>query len=139
MAKRNRAGHSHSLKNVRPPVLVRQSSGERLVAQSELDQLQEKRAKAAAQLEEIDAEILAFKKKRHGELLAEIQRLGLNVPAPIKLTAGDKKVITRQRDLSKPCKVCGQTGHDARRHRSDAKKLHVAGKPTDEEDVPLPM
>jgi hypothetical protein len=108
------------------------------VAQSELDQLQEKRGKLMAQVDEIDREILALKKKRHAQLLAEIQELGLNVPAPAKLTAGDKKVITRERDMSKPCKVCGETGHDARRHRSDGKKLHVVGTST-EEDVPLPM
>jgi DNA repair exonuclease SbcCD ATPase subunit len=135
MAKRNRAGQAHSLKNVRHPVLVRQN-GERLVAQSELDQLEEKRAKAAAQLEEIESEILAYKKKRYDELKKEMEALGLNVPAPAKLSAVGERKITRQRDLSKPCKVCGATGHDARRHRADGKK--IVGTPT-EEDVPLPI
>jgi DNA repair exonuclease SbcCD ATPase subunit len=109
------------------------------LAQSELDQLEEKRAKAAAQLEEIEREILAYKKKRQGELLAELDDLGLSMPgARSAATAGEKK-ITRQRDPNKTCKICGQLGHDARAHRGDAKKLHVAGKPTDEEEVPLPI
>jgi DNA repair exonuclease SbcCD ATPase subunit len=111
------------------------------LAQSELDQLEERRAKAAAQLDDIEGEILAYKKKRQGELLAELEGLGLSMPgAKSAVGAGDKK-ITRQRDPNKPCPVCGETGHDARRHRSgsEAKKIHVAGQPAEEEDVPLPM
>lgn len=109
------------------------------MAQSELDQLEEKRAKAAAQLDEIEDEILAYKKKRQAELLAELEGLGLTMPGSRSAAAAAEKKITRTRDLSKPCKVCGQTGHDARRHRNDIKKLHVAGTPTEEEDVPLPV
>jgi DNA repair exonuclease SbcCD ATPase subunit len=111
------------------------------VAQSELDQLEEKRARAATQLKEIESEILAYKKRRQGELLAELEGLGLSVPGAKSAAAAGEKKITRTRDLSKPCKVCGETGHDARRHRSgsDAKKIHVAGTPAEEEDVPLPM
>jgi hypothetical protein len=118
MARPNRAGKMHSLKDARHPVLVKKN-GERIVAQTELGQLQEKRERIVAQLDEIDGEIVALKKKRHAELMAEIEELGLN--APPSAASGSKK-ISRQRDPLKPCKVCGETGHDARRHRSDGKK-----------------
>jgi hypothetical protein len=48
--------------------------------------------------------------------MAELEELGLNVPAP--RSAGDRK-LQRQRDPSKPCPVCGELGHDARRHRKE--------------------
>jgi DNA repair exonuclease SbcCD ATPase subunit len=115
MAKRNPAGKTHSLKDARHPVLVRQS-GERLVAQSELGQLQDKREHLIAQLDEIDNQIMALKKKRQAELMAELEELGLSVPT--SRFAGEKK-LQRQRDPSKPCPVCGELGHDARRHRKE--------------------
>jgi hypothetical protein len=115
MTKRNPAGKTHSLKDVKHPVLVRQT-GERLVAQSELGQLQDKRNHLIAQLDAIDSEILALKKKRQAELMAELEELGLNVPTP--RSAADRK-LQRQRDPSKPCPVCGEIGHDARRHRKE--------------------
>ena len=77
MVKSKRAGKMHSLKDARHPVLVKKN-GERIVAQTELGQLQEKRERIAAQLEEVDGEIVALKKKRHAELMAEIEELGLN-------------------------------------------------------------
>jgi DNA repair exonuclease SbcCD ATPase subunit len=91
------------------------------VAQSELGQLQDKREHLIAQLEEIDNEIMALKKKRQAELMAELEELGLSVPAP--RSAGERK-LQRQRDPAKPCPVCGEPGHDARRHR----KERLAGK-----------
>jgi DNA repair exonuclease SbcCD ATPase subunit len=140
MAKGKRAGHTHSLKNVRPPTLVRQSSGERLLAQSELDQLQERRDTLMAQVDEIDSEILAYKKKRQGELLAELEGLGLNMPgARSAVGAGGEKKITRVRDTSKPCPICGELGHDGRKHRNDRSKFRAVGKSTDEEDDALPV
>src|SRR5258708_5358892 len=119
MAKQRRAGKTHSLKDARHPVLVKKN-GERIVAQTELGQLHEKREKIVAQLDEIDGEILALKKKRQAELMAELNELGLDASASAKVSGGKK--TARQRDPSKPCKVCGETGHDARRHRSDGKK-----------------
>src|ERR1700704_5967937 len=115
MTKRNPPGRTHSLKDARHPVLVRQS-GERLVAQSELGQLQDKREHLIAQLDEINSEIMALKKKRQAELMAELEELGLTVPA--SRPVGEKK-LQRQRDPSKPCPVCGEIGHDARRHRKE--------------------
>jgi DNA repair exonuclease SbcCD ATPase subunit len=115
MTKRHRPGKTHSLKDARHPVLVRQS-GERLVAQSELGQLQDKREHLIAQLDEIDSQIMTLKKKRQAELMAELEELGLSVPT--SRTAGEKK-LQRQRDPSKPCPVCGELGHDARRHRKE--------------------
>ena len=88
------------------------------MAQSELDQLQEKRDKVAAQLDEIEGEILAYKKKRQGELMAELEGLGLNVPG-----ANPRCQLEKRRHPAarlKPCRVCGQTGHDARRHRAES-------------------
>lgn len=118
MANHNRAGKTHSLKDARHPVLIKKN-GDRIVAQTELGQLQEKRERIVDQLGEVDGEIVAFKKKRQAELMAELEELGL--PLTGMKISGDKK-ITRHRDLSKPCKVCGQTGHDARRHRTDGTK-----------------
>jgi len=121
MAKRP-AGKTHSLKDARHPVLVRQS-GERLVAQSELGQLQDKRKHLIAQLDEIDGAIMALKKKRQAELMAELEELGLS--APTTRSGGERK-LQRQRDPSKPCPVCGEIGHDARRHRKERLALKSA-------------
>src|ERR1700754_1135238 len=89
MAKRNPSGKRHSLKDARHPVLVRQS-GERLVAQSELGQLQDKREHLIAQLDEIDSAIMALKKKRQAELMAELEELGLSIPT--SRSAGERKL-----------------------------------------------
>jgi DNA repair exonuclease SbcCD ATPase subunit len=86
------------------------------VAHTELGQLQDKREHLLAQLDQIDSEILALKKKRQAELIAELEELGLSVPTP--RSAGEKK-LQRQRDPAKPCPVCGEPGHDARRHRKE--------------------
>jgi DNA repair exonuclease SbcCD ATPase subunit len=86
------------------------------VAQSELGQLQDKREHLIAQLDEIDRQIMILKKKRQAELMAELEELGLSVPA--SKSASDRK-LQRQRDPSKPCPVCGELGHDARRHRRE--------------------
>jgi SMC interacting uncharacterized protein involved in chromosome segregation len=67
------------LSQAKAPTLIK-ATGERIVAQSELTQLQEKRDKLAAQLQEIDAQILEHKNKRKEELLAELHDLGLDVP-----------------------------------------------------------
>jgi len=40
-------------------------------------------------------------------------------PKAKKMTKGK---ITRKRDPNAKCKVCGEAGHDARRHRWDKKK-----------------
>jgi len=85
------------------------------VAQSELAQLQDKRENLIAQLDEIDSQIMALKKKRQAELMAELEQLGLGVPAA--KASGERK-LQRLRDPSKPCRVCGEVGHDARRHRT---------------------
>src|SRR5688572_7543631 len=75
------------------PTLIKQD-GERIVAQSELAQLQEKREKLQAQLEELDGEILELKRKRKEELMAELKELGLDVPRVTTVAAsgeGGKK------------------------------------------------
>jgi DNA repair exonuclease SbcCD ATPase subunit len=135
MAKK-KAAKTHSLKDAKHPVLVRKSTGERVMAQSELDQLQDKRDRISAQLEEVDAEILAYKKKRQAELMAELEGLGLSVPGAKSAAAASEKKATRQRDPNRPCPVCGETGHDARRHKGGRKS---AGRATEEEEVPLPV
>ena len=67
------------LSQANAPTLIK-ATGERIVAQSELSQLQEKRDKLAAQLQEVDTQILEHKNKRKEELLAELHDLGLDVP-----------------------------------------------------------
>jgi DNA repair exonuclease SbcCD ATPase subunit len=63
-----------------------------------VEELREKRKEAAAALADIDRQIAALT----GEKAA-------------------KTAIKRQRDPNKPCKVCGELGHDARKHRGDKK------------------
>jgi DNA-binding protein H-NS len=43
-------------------------------------------------------------------------------PFPAKKGRAVTKKVTRKRDPNAKCKVCGETGHDARRHRWDKKK-----------------
>jgi hypothetical protein len=43
-------------------------------------------------------------------------------PFPAKGAKAKKTGITRKRDPNAVCKVCGEKGHDARRHRWDAMK-----------------
>ena len=60
------------------------------MAQSEIDQLKDKRDKLASDLEDLDAQILDLKKKRYAELQAEMESLGMHsVPSPA--TLGKKK------------------------------------------------
>jgi DNA repair exonuclease SbcCD ATPase subunit len=58
-------------------------------------------------------QLLSSKEKIEKELSA----LGHGASAAISTY----KKIQRQRDPNKACKVCGETGHDARRHRFDKK------------------
>ena len=83
------------------------------MAQSELGQLQDKREHLIAQLDEIDSQIMAVKKKRQAELMAELEELGLSVPTS---RAGEgTDTVTR------PSRVqfAASLGHDARRHRKE--------------------
>lgn len=68
------------LSQAKAPTLIRQSGGERVMAQSELSQLQDKREDVQRQLDKLDADILELKNKRKEELLAELKELGLDVP-----------------------------------------------------------
>jgi hypothetical protein len=72
------------------PTLIKQD-GERIVAQSELAQLQEKRDRLQDTLHELDSQILALKTKRKDELLAELEALGLDgVPVSrVKASTGE--------------------------------------------------
>jgi hypothetical protein len=80
MAKQPKRKIHHGLADDKRPIVLTKPSGERIVAQTELAQLQEKREKLAAQLEELDGQILELKKKRHEELMAELHALGLDIP-----------------------------------------------------------
>ena len=62
---------------------------------------------------------------------------GSSMPGARSAAAAGEKKITRIRDKSKPCPICGGLGHDARRHRGDKKKS--AGASTEEEDAALPL
>jgi hypothetical protein len=68
------------LSQAKAPTLIRQDGGERIVAQSELAQLQDKREDLQRELDKIDGQILELKNKRKDELLAELRELGLDVP-----------------------------------------------------------
>jgi hypothetical protein len=76
------------LSQAKAPTLIRQS-GERVMAQSELAQLQDKRENVKRELDKLDADILALKNKRKDELLAELQALGLDVPKMTATSTGD--------------------------------------------------
>jgi DNA repair exonuclease SbcCD ATPase subunit len=84
----------------------------------DLEQLQERRTKLQEQIDEVDTKIYEFKKIRRDELMAELKELGLEDMPKMK-TAASSGGTKRQRDPNKPCPVCGETGHDARRHRGE--------------------
>jgi hypothetical protein len=79
---RNNPGLGQSL----APILNKQN-GEKIMAMSELDQLEEKRRTLAKQLEEVEGQMLELKKKRREELLAELQALGLDELPRVKTKA----------------------------------------------------
>jgi hypothetical protein len=81
----------HGLANDNRPAVLIRSTGERVMAQSELAQLQDKREKLQAQLNELDDEILAMKNKRKEELMAELKELGLDLPRLSPSSNGDGK------------------------------------------------
>ena len=85
--RKNALQKNPGLNTASTPTLVRQHTGERVVAQSELAQLQEKRDKMQADLHELDSQILVLKTKRKGELLAELEALGLDVVPAAKAKA----------------------------------------------------
>lgn len=64
-----------------------------------LEELKEKRREAAQALSNIDKEI-----------------------SDLTGTKTRATGVKRMRDPNKPCPICGQTGHDARRHRGESKK-----------------
>jgi hypothetical protein len=78
MVKTHKMVH-HGLADDNRTIVLTKSSGERIVAQSELAQLQEKRDRLQADLHELDSQILALKTRRKDELLAELEALGLDV------------------------------------------------------------
>ena len=111
------------------PTLIK-PDGARIVAQSELSQLQEKRENLQNQLEEIDSQILELKNKRKAELLAELKELGLDVvpKGTASASTGESKKKGKK-TLNKPCRICGfltTPYHDARlkthRDQGDNKK-----------------
>jgi hypothetical protein len=90
MAKKPKKVH-HGLADDKRPIVLTKSSGERIVAQSELAQLQEKRDRLQADLHELDSQILALKTKRKDELLAELEALGLDVVPAAKARAASSR------------------------------------------------
>jgi hypothetical protein len=67
------------LGQAKAPTLIKQN-GDRIVAQSELTQLQDKREEVQRQLDKLEADILELKNRRKEELLAELKELGLDMP-----------------------------------------------------------
>lgn len=106
------------LSQAKAPTLIK-PNGDRIVAQSELTQLQQKREQIQSQLEEVDTQILELKNKRKEELLEELKALGLDVVPKTTASAssGDNKKKGTKKTLDKPCKICGfltEPYHDAR-------------------------
>lgn len=84
----------------------------------ELSALQKERERHVKDIEKIDAKIEELTAARRQELLDELKALGWK--------ATGKTGTRRQRDPNKPCPVCGEVGHDARRHRGEKKKKKTA-------------
>src|SRR3990167_3395427 len=82
----------------------------------------DKIAKLMEQIEEAKSgalEELGEKRKTALQAVADIDK---EISALTGTKTAGKTGITRQRDPNAVCKVCGEKGHDARRHRGDAKK-----------------
>lgn len=109
----------HGLADDKRPIVLNKQDGSRLVAQTELAQLQDKREKLQAQLEEFDDQILELKNRRKEELLAELKSLGLDVvpatkakastndgkrkgrPSGFKMSEAQKKAMREGREKAK--------------------------------------
>jgi hypothetical protein len=102
------------------PTLIR-NSGERILAQTELSQLQEKRDKLQAQVEELDEQILQLKTKRKDELLAELRELGLDTLVPGSGASGTRKGRPKGYKMSEEQKQALKDG------RARAKNARAAG------------
>lgn len=79
-----------------------------------IQRLQEQMAEVKAQA----IEELKEKRKTAAQALADIDQ----EIASLTGSKAAKSGITRQRDPNKPCPVCGEKGHDARRHRGESRK-----------------
>lgn len=89
-------------------------------------------------IRQMEAELETLKKGRIKELLSqreaidkELRQLGHGTREIVPKMEAEKpakapKKITRKRDPNKPCPICGETGHDARRHRGDKKRAQAA-------------
>jgi hypothetical protein len=115
------------MKFVREPILVRKTeAGEtEMTPIPELERLNAKRVELVNEIGELDVKIMALKKERAQQLMAEYKALGLDeVPFPLK-SAGKPKA-TRRSKLDKPCSYCGEKGHDARKHLGEIKAKKAA-------------
>lgn len=102
------------------PILNRQN-GDRLMAMTELDQLEEKRRKLQSQLDEVESQVLALKTRRREELLEELRALGLDeVPEVGGNGAGGRKGRPRGFKMSDEHK---QRMKEGRQRARDAKAL----------------
>jgi hypothetical protein len=105
------------------PILNKQS-GEKIMAMSELDQLEDKRRGLAAQLEEIETQMLELKKKRREELLAELEGLGLDM-AKVKTKGASEG--GKQRGRPKGYTMSEEHKQAMRDGRAKAKAARAAG------------
>ncbi len=102
------------------PQLVKRT-GERVMPKTDVQKfLEEEQERSARKQEMIDA-ILMDRDEKMKEYDDQLKLLGYKeMPAP-------KGKGTRQRDPNKPCPVCGELGHDARKHRADNLKKKKTG------------
>lgn len=84
-----------------------------------LSELQAKREELAGQIRVIDETIDRKKTERAKELMDELRSLGINPSLPVSKPTKAERKITRPRDPNKPCPVCGELGHDGRKHRKE--------------------
>lgn len=110
------------------PTLIK-PNGERIVAQSELAQLQEKRDKVQADLDDLDRQLLELKKRRKEELLAELDALGLDVTprSTSSEPSGKKKGRPKGVPMSETHKQALRDGRAKARARREADKQPTVG------------
>jgi DNA repair exonuclease SbcCD ATPase subunit len=84
-----------------------------------LVELQAKREELADKIRVIDETIDTKKTERAKELMDELRSLGISPSPSVFNPTKAKSKITRSRDPNKPCPVCGELGHDGRKHRQE--------------------
>jgi hypothetical protein len=108
------------------PILNKQS-GEKLMAMSELDQLEDRRRTLAGELEQVEAKILEVKKRRRDELLAELEGLGLDIPAARVRTATSASGEGKRRGRPKGYMMSEAHKQAMREGRAKAKAARATG------------